>query len=85
MKKQFGGKITATDKLAYQRSIQWDGEKFNNLEVTPMEIPFKALPKLIYNQIVKPKGLLPQKTIQVEPLKVADFLAEAQKSQIKSG
>lgn len=76
MKKQFGGKITATDKLAYQRSAHWDGEKFNNLEATPMEIPFKALPKLIFNQIVKPKGLLPQKTIQVEPIKLEDFHEE---------
>jgi len=76
--KQFGGKVTEADVLNYSRSKHWDGNKFNNLEETVMDIPFKAMPKLLYTQIFKRKKRRPLENIKVVPFDAAAFLAPSE-------
>jgi L-ascorbate metabolism protein UlaG (beta-lactamase superfamily) len=77
MSKQFGAKVTEAEKEAYQRSPQWDGQKFNNLEETIMKVPFKALPKLMFNQLFGRGKLQPKTPIPHVPFDKEAFLKDS--------
>jgi L-ascorbate metabolism protein UlaG (beta-lactamase superfamily) len=77
MGKQFGGKLEQSHINTYARSEQWDGAKFTNLEMTEMNIPFRSMPKMIYNQLFKRKGLQPKQTIRSVPFNKTQFLSPA--------
>lgn len=78
MRKQFGGKVTPVEIANYSRSKHWDGKKFNNLEETKMDIPFKAIPKLLYKQLFKRKDGQPKEKIKVVPFNSTTFLAPSE-------
>ena len=78
MKKEFGGKVTPVEIEKYSRSKHWDGQKFNNLEETKMNIPFKAIPKLLFSQFFKRKQRQPIKEIKVPPFSAELFLAPSE-------
>jgi L-ascorbate metabolism protein UlaG (beta-lactamase superfamily) len=78
MIKQFGGKVTRLEIAKYSRSKHWDGKKFNNLEETKMDIPFRAFPKLLFSQLFKKKQRLPFQEIKVPPFNATSFLAPAE-------
>jgi|GEM_PF-2561334 len=63
MIKQFGGKLTRELLERYQKSPQWREGKFQNAEMTNMDIGLKNMPKLLYKQFFKTKGRAPQKPI----------------------
>ncbi len=81
MSKQFGAKVTEVEKEAYQRSPQWDGQKFNNLEETVMKVPFKAIPKLMFNQLFGRGKLQPKSPIQHVPFDKQAFLEDSEESK----
>ena len=81
MLKQFGGKVTPQEIQAYSRSKHWDGEKFCNLEETTMDIPFKAIPKLLYRQLFQRKDRLPARKIPLVPFNAEEFFAETDASK----
>lgn len=81
MSKQFGAKVTAVEKEAYQRSPQWDGKKFNNLEETIMKVPFKAIPKMMFNQLFGRGKLQPKLPIQHVPFDKEAFLKESEEAK----
>lgn len=74
MSKQFGGKVTQKEKEQYAQSKFWDGEKFNNLELTEMKIPFRAIPKMLTNQFFGRGGLQPKTKIPLVPFDKSEFL-----------
>jgi len=74
--KQLGGKVTPEEILGYSRSIHWDGAKFCNLEETKMDIPFRAIPKLLYRQLFQRKNRLPTCEIPLVPFNAEEFLAK---------
>lgn len=77
MSKQYGAKVTDVEREAYRRSPQWDGEKFNNLEETIMKVPFKAIPKLMFNQLFGRGKLAPKQAIQHVPFDKTAFLKDS--------
>ena len=81
MFKQVGAKVTEVERELYQRSPQWDGTKFNNLEETNMNVPFKALPRLMFNQLFGRGKLQPKALIQHVPFDKDAFLAESNSSK----
>lgn len=81
MGKQFGGKITQKEKDVYAKSKHWDGDKFNNLEHTEMKIPFRAMPKLIFNQIFRRNVLSPNNKVPVSPFNKTAFLAPSDRTK----
>jgi len=77
MGKQFGGKAGQIELDKYARSKHWNGEVFVNLEETKMDMPFSAIPRLLYNQLFKRKGREPKQKIPVIPFNKTQFLAES--------
>ena len=78
MSKQFGEKLTPVEIANYSRSKHWDGKKFNNLEETKMDIPFKVIPKLLYKQLFKRKNGQPKEKIKFVPFNSTTFLAPSE-------
>ena len=78
MKKEFGGKVTPLEIEKYSRSKHWDGQKFNNLEETKMDFPFKAIPKLLYKQLFKRKNRQPKEKIKAAPFNSPTFLTPSE-------
>lgn len=78
MSKQLGGKVKSVDIANYSRSKHWDGKKFNNLEETRMDIPFKALPKLLFSQLFNKKQRQPLEKIVVAPFNATTFLTPSE-------
>lgn len=81
MSKQFGAKVTEVEREAYRRSPQWDGEKFNNLEETTMKVPFKAIPRLMFNQMFGRRKREPKTLIQHAPFNKEAFLEDSEEAK----
>ena len=73
MGKQFGGK-GKLELEKYARSKHWDGEKFVNIEETKMDMPISAIPRILYNQLFRRKGLQPKQNIPLIPFNKTEFL-----------
>ncbi len=74
MRKQFGARASKGDLQKYASSKNWDGTKFDNLEVTKMEINFQTLPKLLYKQFFEKEGREPLTKLPVTPFDKIAFL-----------
>lgn len=79
--KQFGGKVTQKHIERYQQSPQWDGKKFLNLEETKMDVNIQNMPKLLYKQIFKSKGRVPQKPLPLTPFDPQAFMDSAERAR----
>ncbi|MFT6215006.1 MAG: L-ascorbate metabolism protein UlaG (beta-lactamase superfamily) [Roseivirga sp.] len=79
MIKQFGSKASKEDLEKYQRSEQWDGKKFLNLEETTMDIGPSKIPRLLYKQIFDRKGREPKSKLPIIPLDQEAFLCPSEK------
>jgi L-ascorbate metabolism protein UlaG (beta-lactamase superfamily) len=66
--KQFGGKIRKEHINRYERSKHWDGEKFNNLSETTMNVNASRIPGLLKKQLTGRALRSPAKTIPILPL-----------------
>lgn len=77
MGKQFGGKITKVDKVSYQKSNNWNKDKFVNLEETSMDMNLLDMPNLLYKQIFKKEGRTPSTQIPILPFDKEEFLKES--------
>lgn len=79
--KQFGGRVTQTLLEKYQNSPNWRDGKFQNLELTEMNIPLNKIPGLLYRQLITPKANRePAKPIPVEPFNPTTFLAPSEQA-----
>ena len=78
---QFGGKVTESEISKYATSEHWDGEKFNNLEETNMDISFWAIPRLLFNQLFKRKSREPKQLIPHLPIDKDEFTAHSETSK----
>lgn len=65
---QFGSRVRPQDITAFARSKHWDGKKFNNLEVTPMDMSLAKVPKLLKDRFTNTKAHTPAKPIPILPL-----------------
>lgn len=65
---QFGARISANEKKAYEDSNQWDGKKFVNATITEMDVSLSNMPSLLKKQFSDTKGRRPETN-----LNVADF------------
>lgn len=65
---QFGARISAQEKLAYENSDQWNGKKFVNAINTEMDISLSNMPGLLKKQFSGTEGRRPE-----ENLNIADF------------
>lgn len=81
MSNQYGGEITDFEISEYANSEHWDGRKTNNLEETNLDIPFWAIPRLIYNQLFKRKSHEPIQLIPHLPIDKTEFLAPSEMSK----
>ncbi|MCB0685173.1 MAG: MBL fold metallo-hydrolase [Saprospiraceae bacterium] len=70
---QFGGRISKREAEKFQKSIHWDGQKFNNLEETDMSMSLSSFPRLIREQLQGRKERSPSKAIPVQPFDLAAF------------
>ena len=71
--KQFGGKITKSLKEQYGKSENWDGNKFNNLEETTMNISFQDMPGLLRKQLCGRSERAPKRPLEVIPFDKNNF------------
>lgn len=72
--KQFGGKITKQLLGHYQRSGNWKGGKFLNLEETQTAINFRQFPGILYKQIKGHKEGYPKNDLPILPFDKKAFL-----------
>ena len=72
---QFGGDVTDELKKRYASSKHWDGEKFNNLAETSIDISIWNMPKLLIGQFTDTKTRSPQTPIPVLPFDAEKFAA----------
>ncbi len=79
MTKQFGGKITDILKEIFEKSMQWDGKKFVNLEETNMDISPLKIPKLLYKQFCEKVGREPKEKLEILPFDKEAFLSPSEK------
>ncbi len=70
--KQLGAKITRDLTDRYARSSNWHQNRFHNPEETKMNIPVKAIPKLLYQQFTG-SGRNPKEKIPITPLDPESF------------
>jgi L-ascorbate metabolism protein UlaG (beta-lactamase superfamily) len=73
--KQFGGKITEVDTSLFKKSAQWNGEIFENLEVTTMEMGLRKVPEVLMKLIFQQKGKKPTNKLPILPFDKDAFLA----------
>ncbi len=71
--KQFGGKITPRYKKIYAKSKHWDGEKFENLVKTTIDVNLRTLPGLLKAQFTNVAERSPKKPIPVLPFDMKKF------------
>ncbi|MEZ4776111.1 MAG: MBL fold metallo-hydrolase [Bacteroidia bacterium] len=77
--KQFGGTVTKTLLERYQQSPNWRDGKFQNLELTEMNIPLNKIPGLLYRQLLSSKANRePANPLPVEPFNTAEFLTPSE-------
>lgn len=76
-KKQFGGKITASDLRRYEASPNWKKGAFQNIEAAKMDVGLRQAPGLIVKQFKSGKGA-PKKNLPILPLDKADFLSASE-------
>ena len=74
MRKQFGARASKSDLEKYALSNHWDGTKFDNLEVTTMDINFQNIPKLLYKQFCEKEGRAPLSKLPVTAFDKETFL-----------
>ncbi len=79
MLKQFGGKVTKTLEERYSQSQQWDGNRFENIEKTTMDISPFEIPKLLYKQFFEKKGREPDEKLPLLPFNKEAFLKPSKK------
>lgn len=73
LKKQFGGKITNSEKQKLANSIHWNGKQFKNLEPTTMDINWSTLPGLLKKQFTNTEGRRPQQNLPITPFNKEEF------------
>lgn len=76
---QFGGKLKKKHRLAYARSKQWNGKKFENTTETKVHITAKNLPTLLKKQFTNTKVRAPQQPIPIIPFNKNTWNAEPTK------
>ncbi|MEM6316026.1 MAG: MBL fold metallo-hydrolase [Bacteroidota bacterium] len=76
--KQFGGKITKQDLATYQRSSNWQNNRFQNIENVEVDMPFSKIPGVLYRQLTNKKKQIPDSPIPVVPFDKAAFLAPSE-------
>jgi len=81
MRKQFGARASKADIQNYTSSKYWDGTKFENLEVTKMDINFQTLPKLLYKQFFEKEGREPLNKLPIAPFDKRAFLSTSENSK----
>ncbi|NNL03474.1 MAG: hypothetical protein HKP39_14450 [Eudoraea sp.] len=81
MRKQFGARASKADIQNYATSKHWDGTKFENLEVTKMDINFQTLPKLLYKQFCEKVGREPLRKLPIAPFDKHAFLSVSEKTK----
>ncbi|MGB5205808.1 MBL fold metallo-hydrolase [Eudoraea sp.] len=81
MRKQFGARASKADLQKYASSKHWDGTKFDNLEVTKMELNFQTLPKLLYNQFFEKEGREPLSKLPITAFDKEAFLKPAEQTK----
>lgn len=74
MTKQFGGKLNQEHLTRYQNSPNWKDGKFQNLELTTMNIRLTEVPKLLYKQLIDRKGRVPQQVLPIAKFDLEKFL-----------
>lgn len=75
--KQFGGKVTKELTERYAQSPNWYKGKFRNLERTTIDVNLQTAPGLIYKQLFKGQGRMPEQDLPILPFDKEAFLAPA--------
>ncbi|MGB5481205.1 MAG: MBL fold metallo-hydrolase [Eudoraea sp.] len=81
MRRQFGARVSKADLQRYASSKHWDGAKFENLEVTTMELNFQTLPKLLYKQFFEKEGRAPLSKLPITAFDKEAFLKPAEQTK----
>ncbi|MGB5227988.1 MAG: MBL fold metallo-hydrolase, partial [Eudoraea sp.] len=81
MRKQFGARASKADIQNYASSKHWDGAKFDNLEVTKMDINFQTLPKLLFKQFCEKEGRAPLSKIPITAFDKDAFLKQSDQAK----
>jgi L-ascorbate metabolism protein UlaG (beta-lactamase superfamily) len=70
---QFGGKVRPEDLSRFERSPQWDGDKFINRSETVMDISFRTLPGLLKEQFSDRASRSPDRPLPIRSFDPATF------------
>ncbi|MGB5359438.1 MAG: MBL fold metallo-hydrolase, partial [Eudoraea sp.] len=81
MRNQFGARASKDNIENYARSKHWVGTKFDNLEVTKMELNFQTLPKLLYKQFFEKEGRAPLSKLPITAFDKETFLKPAEQTK----
>ncbi|MEM6395274.1 MAG: MBL fold metallo-hydrolase [Bacteroidota bacterium] len=74
--RQFGGKITPSDRARYAQSPNWKNGSFQNLESFSMGGTLLDMPKMIYKQLSNREGREPKKPLPILPFNKEAFLKD---------
>lgn len=75
--KQFGGKLTAELLKSYNRSVNWKGDRFHNLELADMHISLRSFPTILRKQLTGRKKREPKTNLPILPFNSNAFLEES--------
>jgi len=81
MRKQFGARASKVDLQKYASSKHWDGTKFDNLEITKMDLNFQTLPKLLYKQFCEKEGRAPLSKLPITGFDKDVFLKPSEQTR----